>query len=269
MEENNINRLFIKTTEFFRLSETKTLDDLDLPSTTALHSNIIQKKTFLKKIYIDFYNQFKRALKSNINTKVIVELGSGGGFIKKIIPHAITSDIVSSKELDIVFSGLHIPFKDKKIAAFVMVDVLHHINDVRSFFKELNRCLKVSGKIIMIEPANTLLGGYIWRCFHHEPFDPSGGWGFEKEGRLSSANGAIPYIVFCRDRQQFEKEFPSFKVLKMKSHTPFRYIVSGGVSIRQLLPSFTYNIVKGIELILSPLNKYYGMFLTIELEKVS
>lgn len=47
------------------------------------------------------------------------------------------------------------PFQDKSVSAFMMIDVLHHIKDSRQFFKEMQRCLKPGGKIVMIEPANT------------------------------------------------------------------------------------------------------------------
>ena len=260
---------FAKIIEWIKLPEVKNINDLDVPSTTALHSKIIQEKPYLRKLYVEFYNQFKKSISGDIKAKAVVELGSGGGFIKEIIPTTITSDIAISRNMDVQFSGLKIPFQRHKVDAFVMFDVLHHISDVRLFFKELNRCLKIGGKIIMIEPANTLWSSFIYKNFHHEPFNPSGGWGFQKDGRLSSANGAIPWIVFYRDKQRFEKEFPSMKILKLKMHTPFRYLISGGVSMRQLLPSFTYDIIKGLEIILSPLNKYSGMFLTVELEKVS
>lgn len=254
--------------EWLKLPETKDIHDLDAPSTSLLHAKIIQKKPFLKKLYLDFYRQFKKTIGENTESKLLVELGSGGGFIQEVIPNVVTSDIIKLPDVDQQFSALKMPFKNKTVDSFLMIDVLHHIKEPRLFFKELNRCLKVGGKIMMIEPANTLWGRFIWQNFHHEPFDPSGKWELKKTGRLSSANGALPWIIFYRDRRRFENEFPSLKILELKSHTPFRYLISGGVSVRQLLPSFNYNLVKAIEKILSPFNKYLGMFLTIELKKV-
>ena len=258
-----------KIIEWLKLPETKNIQDLNVPSATLLHAKVIQKKRFLKKLYIDFYNQFKNSISDNTDTKLLVELGSGGGFIKGIIPNVITSDVINLPNIDKHFSALNMPFENNTVDAYFMFDVLHHINDGWALFKELNRCLKIGGKIIMIEPAKTLWGQFIYQNFHHEPFDPSGGWGLENTGPLSSANSAIPWIIFYRDRLRFEEEFPSLKILKLKPHTPFRYLVGGGISMRQFLPSFTYNVVKGIEMILSPLNRYLGMFLTIEIEKVS
>ena len=51
-------------------------------------------------------------------------------------------------------------------------------------------------------------------------------------------------------------------------HTPLLYLLSGGVSLRQLLPSFTYGAVRLLEALLKPLNPYGGMFMTVEIEKI-
>lgn len=259
----------MKITEWLKLPEAKNIRNLDDVETTLLHAKIIQDKPFLRKLYADFYNIFKESIPESSRNGLFVELGSGGGFIKKVIPNAVTSDVLDLPNVDKHFSALDMPFGNNSVDAYFMIDVLHHINDATAFFKEMDRTLKAGGKIIMIEPANTSWGRFIYQNFHHETFDPSGGWGFEKTGPLSSANGAIPWIIFYRDRKQFEQQFPMLKITVLKPHTPFRYLISGGVSMRQLLPSFLYGAVKGLEIILSPFNKYIGMFLTIEINKIS
>lgn len=257
----------MKILDFLKLPEAKEITDLDDPLVTLLHSRVINSKPFLKRLYKEFYSEFKDSI--NDGSKVLIELGSGGGFIKEVFPRVFTSDVISLSHLDIRFSALEIPFQDQTVDAYFMIDVLHHINDPVMFFRELGRSLKTGGKIVMIEPANTVWGRFIYSHFHHEPFVTSAGWGFEKKGPLTSANGALPWIIFCRDRERFERDFPSLKITKIRFHTPFRYLVSGGVSMRQMLPSFSYTLVKGLETALTPLNKYLGMFMTIELQKES
>lgn len=254
--------------DWLRLPETKNIADLDDPSTTLLHAEIVRKKPFLRKIYLDFYNEFQNAFPDTAG-KTFIELGSGGGFLKEIMPEVITSDVLQLPNVDKVFSALAMPFSDSSVDAFFMVDVLHHIPDAELFFKEALRCLKPGGKIVMVEPANTPFGRFIYQHFHHEHFDPTGTWHLEDTGPLSVANGAIPWIVFTRDRRVFEAKFPAFKILRVKPHTPFRYLISGGLSLRQLLPSFMYPVIKGIEVLLTPLNCVLGMFQTIELQKQS
>jgi len=262
--------------EWLKLPETRRVKDLDDPATTLLHAEIVQKKPFLKKLYIDFYKQFGKAVLrlgtphgAESEKKVLVELGSGGGFIKEVIDGVTTSDILELPNVDKVFSALDMPFEDTSVDAFFMFDVLHHITNPGAFFKETIRCLKLSGKIVMIEPANTLWARFIYKNFHHELFDPQAQWELEEVGPVSHGNGAMPWIIFSRDRRIFEKEFPQLRIVRMRNHTPLRYLLSGGLTLRQLLPSFTYPLIKATEYILSPINNLLGMFQTIELEKTA
>ncbi len=275
----------MKTIDWLKLPETMGIEDLDDPATTLLHAEIIQKKPFLKKLYIDFYKQFKKAV-SDSNNKVLVELGSGGGFIKEVISDVITSDVLELPNVDKVFSALDMPFEEASVDAFFMFNVLHHITEPRAFFKEALRCLKVGGRVVMIEPANTLWSRFIYKNFHHEAFDaqapewccqgqakwepgPRKAGSLQESGPLSGGNGALAWIIFWRDRKIFESEFPSLRIVRMHNHTPLRYLLSGGLTLRQLVPSFSYPAVKAIEYTLPPINDLLGMFQTIELEKVA
>ncbi len=252
-----------------KLPESHQIQNLDDSKNIRILRGIILRKTFLRNIYLSFYKIFLDVFSSIKIKGDVVELGSGAGFIKKISPNVITSDVIAYEGVDEVFSALDIPFLDNSVSAFLMIDVLHHIKDSRLFFKEMQRCLKVGGKVVMIEPANTIWARFIYTRFHHEPFDIEGGWGFEEGGPLSGANMAIPYIIFQRDINQFTHEYPDLKICSISFHTPFRYLISGGLSFRQLLPSFTYPLIVLGEFLLAPLNRFLGMFMTIELEKTN
>ncbi len=252
-----------------RLPEFTGIADLDDPNNIHLIRNIIHRKPFLKRIYQSFYQDM---LGRCINTPPLgdfIEMGSGAGFIKKLAPHVITSDVLPYDGVDLVFSALDIPLQKSSVSAFLMIDVLHHVKDSVRFFEEMQRCLKTGGKIIMVEPANTPWSTFIYTRFHHEPFEPSGEWGFEEGGPLTGANMAIPWIIFFRDMNLFTRRFPQLKVCSIQIHTPFRYLLSGGLSLKQLLPSFFYPVTCLIEWLLSPFNRHIGMFMTIELEKIS
>lgn len=240
---------------------------LDDPKITIARSKVLNKKIFLKNTYVDFYKKIYSAL-SPINQKgYIVELGSGGGFIKKIIPNVTTSDIMKLPKIDMIFSALDMPFKKNTVNAFVMIDVFHHIDDVEKFFYEADRCLKKDGQIVMIEPASSTFGKFIWKNFHHEPYDQAAKWKFKTTGPLSGANGALPWIVFIRDRKLFMKKYPQFKINKVEAHTPFKYLLSGGFSHNQLLPDFCYPLILFVEKILSPFNNQLGLFYIIKIVK--
>jgi SAM-dependent methyltransferase len=253
--------------EWLKLPQVRDIENLDDPAVALLHAEILRKKPFMRKLYADFYNRFKKAVPEP-EERTLVELGSGGGFLKEIIPNVITSDVLNLPNIDRVFSALDMPFEAGSVDAFFMFDVLHHLPEPRAFFAEAMRCLRPGGKVVMIEPANTPWARFMYKNFHHEDFNPGAGWRLEKGGPLSSANGALCWIIFIRDRVIFEKEFPSLKIVTVRNHTPLRYLLSGGFTLRQLAPSFAYPIVKVVEYIISPANDRLGMFVTVELEKV-
>ncbi|MBE9069809.1 class I SAM-dependent methyltransferase [Leptolyngbya cf. ectocarpi LEGE 11479] len=253
---------------WLKLPEISQMQDLDNPSNIHILRRIIQRKPFLKKTYIRFYQDLLSRVQDAPSDGLLVELGSGPGFLKSMASDVVTSDVLPYEGIDRVFSALDMPFSDCSVSAFMMIDVLHHIKDSRQFFREMQRCLKPGGKVVMIEPANTPWSSFIYRNFHHEPFNIKGGWGFEDGGPLSGANMAIPWIVFCRDHHVFAKEFPDFRICSVKYHTPITYLISGGVSMRQILPSYTYPMIQFIEWSLSPVIHLVGMFMTIELENI-
>jgi SAM-dependent methyltransferase len=257
----------IALVDLLKMRCVRDIKNLDDPSIYLLHERIIRDKLFLKRLYEDFYRHFKNFLPLDIAARNIVELGSGGGFIKDVIPYVLTSDISNAAAADISFSATQMPFKDNSIDAFLLLNVFHHAQEPLDWLNEMSRCLRSKGKIIMIEPSNTPWRRFIDKNFHHEKFDISAEWEIEGSGPLTAANGALPWIIFSRDRVLFERRLPSLKIRSIELHTNFRYIVSGGLTYRQLLPSFMYSIIKALEGLASPLNKYLGYFQTIELEK--
>ena len=122
--------------------------------------------------------------------------------MKEIDGEIITSDIMDLPVVDQVFSAEKLPFEEKSISAIYMINVFHHIPDVRAFLKEAERCLKKGGKIVMIEPGDSPFSRFIYKRFHHEMYDDKRDWTFPATGPLSGSNQALPYIVFNRDRKK-------------------------------------------------------------------
>jgi SAM-dependent methyltransferase len=242
--------------------------DLDDPKATLAHRDIILQKPFLKQLYKDWYAVFVEQFNKNKNGKHL-EIGSGGGFLKEVFPDVMTSDILDLPNVDQVFSAEKLPFKDGELSSIVMLNVFHHIPKPYLFLQEAQRTLQKGGKIIMIEPANSALGRFIYKRFHHEPFDETGGREIEPGNPLSNSNQALPFIYFERDLEIFKKEYPHLKINYVKYHSPFSYVISGGVSRSAMLPFFMYHVVKGFESLLSPFSKQLGLFCTVEIEKTA
>jgi SAM-dependent methyltransferase len=239
----------------------------DDPATTESRRPVIREKRFLEEFYRDVYAFFV-SRRPRLPDGVEVECGSGAGFFKEFLPGVVTSDVMGLRGVDEVISALELPYDDDSVRAIYMLDVFHHLSDPARFLSEAARCLKKGGRILMVEPANTLWGRFVYRNFHHEPFEPGAvDWCLPDHGPLSTANGALPWIVFQRDRARFQREFPSLAVEELECFGPLTYLFSGGVSMRRLAPDFSYPAFRLLERALSVFNPWIGMFLRIVVVK--
>src|SRR5262249_48888116 len=120
----------------------------------------------------------------------------------------------------------------------------------------------------MIEPWTTSWSRFVWRKLHREPFHPEAvDWEFPANGPLSGANGALPWILFARDRSRFEREFPHWQIHKIEVGMPFRYLLSGGVSLRALMPGWMFGFWRSFENALQGWMNALGTFAHIVLLK--
>lgn len=240
---------------------------VDDPRTTEVRRQIIRQKVFLRKIYEEWYAAIASSLP--VEKGAILEIGSGAGFLKDILPDVITSEVFYCPHVSMVMDGCQMPFTEGALRAIVMIDVLHHLARPRSFFREATRCIESGGVLVMVEPWVTPWSRWVYKRFHDEPFGPEAAkWEFSSKGPLSGANSALPWIVFRRDWAQFESEFPQWQIRALRLMMPFRYIVSGGVSLRSLQPGWSYVLWSALEYTLKPFMPKLGMFAHIVLQKI-
>lgn len=213
--------------------------DIDAPSTTALRRHIINSKPFLKSLYREWYETLRDALPPQPGA--VLEIGSGAGDIREVIPSCLTSDILPVSGLDLILDGTRLPFHDGVLRAVVMSDVLHHIPRAGTFFDEAARCVGRDGVLTMVEPWVTPWSRFVYGHLHHEPFQPEAAtWDFPTTGPLSGANTALPWILFHRDRAMFERRHPQWACERIRPFMPLAYLLSGGVSWKSLLPGWAY-----------------------------
>ena len=240
---------------------------LDSVETSLKHREAIRRNPILRDVYLDNY----RFISSNLPTGPagpVLELGSGGGFFREVCADVVRSDLVRLPDIDLILNAEKLPFSEQSLRAVVMQNVLHHILRPENFFAELTRCLNSGGRAVLVEPANTLFAGVMHRLFHVENFDPhQNDWSLSETGRLSAANNALPWIIFVRDRGRFEILYPDLLIRTIELSHPFRYILSGGVSRRPLVPHFLYPGVECLERVLAPWNKYLALFMRVVIER--
>ncbi len=239
---------------------------VDDPRTTRLRKQIIRSKPFLRRLYRDWYALLRASVPPGPGA--VLELGSGGGFLRDVLPETITSDVFAGPDVHVLADGRALPFAGGCLRAVAMVDVLHHVSDCRSLFAEAARCVRPGGVLVAIEPWVSAWSRLVYGRLHQEPFEPEAAeWRFPPSGPLSGANQALPWIVFQRDRAAFEAEFREWRIERLQPFMPLRYLVSGGVGFRSFAPGWTYPLVAGLEKLAQPGMASLAMFAHVVLRR--
>ena len=83
----------------------------------------------------------------------------------------------------------------------------------------------------------------------------------EIHGPLSGANQALSHIVFTRDLERFNRDYGSDLSLVHREYclNSLRYLCSGGLNFRQLMPTATLPLLRGAEGLLSPMARLWSL----------
>lgn len=236
--------------------------DVDDVETTSRRRSLLESKQFLRRVYVEWYRLIAGAAPASGGP--LLEIGSGGGFLGSVLPGVVTSDVLQLSGLDAVLNATALPFRGGSLRGIVMTNVLHHLSDVRHFFAEAARSIRPGGALVMVEPWVTPWSRWVYQSLHHEPFDTAARtWGVTPGKPLSEANGALPWIVFERDRDQFARDFPQLRVESIQPIMPFLYLLSGGVSLRALAPGWTFPFWRKVDQWLNQIQLRTAMFAVI------
>lgn len=198
----------------------------------------------------------------------MVELGAGASFASETVEGIFRTDLLPYEGMDGVLDATRLPFANGSLRAILMTNVFHHISDVGRFLSETERCLAPGGRLFMIEPSPGLISTPVYRWIHHEPFDPSAEhWTFASSGPLSSANGALAWMVFQRDRNVFEERFPDLELIRYQPSTPLVYFLTGGLQPWCLLPGWAYRAACSLDAALIAWTPRLGSFVDVELRR--
>lgn len=244
------------------------MEGLDDPSRIFDIQITINRKRSLRKFYEAAYLRYKRCLSSCPAHGLAIELGSGGGFVKKIIPELIVSDVLPYTGMDVVIDGTRLPFPNNSLKFIGMINVFHHIPDVEKMLAEVQRCLSPGGKMLIIDQHPGYISKPILKNIHHEPFVPEAKeWKFESGGPLSDANGALAWIVFRRDLVKFVNLFSRLRIVSYIPHSPLEYWMTGGLKSWNLIPGWGTPLVRMVDRILLSISRNFASFVDIEVVK--
>ena len=245
--------------------------EVDSLAFSLTHREVLLRKKMVRDLFRYFYEECRamdRLHFGNCPGKR-VDLGSGSSLIDQFFPDMITSDIKKLPFVDCVLDATTMPFGDNTLRAIYAVNVFHHLPDPRIFFREAIRTLHPGGGLVLIEPFYGPAARLLFRHLHAtEGFDPEAGWTNSRQsGPFANANQALSYIIFRRDLELFSREFPELELLATRPHTHLRYLLSGGLNFRQLVPDSLSWTAKLGEYVFKPLDHWLCLQHTIVLRK--
>lgn len=208
---------------------------------------------------------------SNLSDPKIVELGSGMGHIREVIPNCITTELFPYPWIDQIENAYKLSFEDESVSDLISTDVFHHLKYPGTALKELHRVLRKGGRVILLEPCMSLLGLLVYGVFHVEPiavtqkfgwFAPNG-WLPDHMDYYAAQGNATRIFVGNR----YHPQLTAWKTIKTIRLSALAYAASGGYSGPQLYPTGMYSAVKSLEKILDLFPFLFATRLLVVLEK--
>jgi SAM-dependent methyltransferase len=226
----------------------------------------LDQKRFLKQIYAEWRDMLVATIPDGPGA--IVELGAGDQRMPPVAPRAVRTDVRPLPGLTLAADARRLPFRDASVKAMVMTDVFHHVPDVERFLDDVTRALRPGGVMAMVEPWHTAWSRFVFQTFHHERFDPRArAWAFPEGDPMEAANGALPWMVFERDRERFERQFPHLRLERIDPFMPLRYLQSGGIRFPSLQPGWMFPVWTSLERAAGSITRRCAMFAFIVLRR--
>jgi len=221
-----------------------------------------------------YYVYFRRMLEMAA-PGASLELGSGIGVMKEIIPGLRTSDIQVTPYVDFAASAYEIEQTGGIWATIYAMDMLHHLREPLRFLRSASCALKPGGRVILLEPAATFGGRCFYRLFHHEPIQPQrlhAPYVFPADDAQGAfANMGMGWALFQRDRKALSSSLASMnlKVVHCEYLGGISYSLTGGFSRRALASESVIRFVIRCESWLpSWWWRIFGLRMLVVLEKI-
>ncbi len=213
-----------------------------------------ERRPLLRKVYWQFGREIAKRV-DHTQPGLVVELGSGMGYIKEHLPDCITSDLFPNPWLDQVEDAYDLTFAAGSVSHMILFDVWHHLEYPGMALRECYRVLTEHGKVIIFDPAMGVLGRFVFGIFHHEPLGLGDQiqWevpaGLIREGSGYYAAQGNASRVF--GSSAFREKLRSWRMAEVTYFSALAYLGTGGFRGPQLYPMAALPLLNRVDSFLS------------------
>ena len=229
-----------------------------------------RRKPLLQRIYRDFYREIAGELRSDLLGQT-VEIGSGIGNLKTVVPGALATDIFPNPWLDRIENAYAMNFEDASVANLILFDVWHHLEYPGTALAEFHRVLAPEGRLIIFDPAMGMLGRLVYGLFHHEPLALKEEMRWLAPADFSpgdmtyyAAQGNAHRIFFSGEHAA---KLGGWRTIRRSLFAGIPYVASGGFRGPQLFPESLLPVLRAVDRVASRLPALFATRLLVTLEK--
>jgi SAM-dependent methyltransferase len=227
-------------------------------------------KPHLQENYRRFYQQIATRIDAS-RPGIIVELGSGMGNIKEVLPHCITTDLFPNPWLDRQENAYRLSFANNSVSHLILFDVWHHLRYPGTALREFHRVLAPGGRLILFDPAASWTGRIVYGLFHHEPVGLKDKISWDAPPEFSpenvdyyAAQGSATRLFWwgeMRDR------LDGWQINEVTPLSSFAYFASGGFSKLHFGGRFIQGLMHGLDRATAFFPRVFAGRLLVVLEK--
>ena len=229
-----------------------------------------ERKPVLRQVYRDFHEAIAACVSRSIEGH-IVEIGSGIGSIREVLPGCIRTDLFPNPWIDRVENAYALTFEDESVSHIILFDVFHHIKYPGTAFQEFRRVLVPQGRLIVFDPYISLLGLMVWGLAHPEPASlfrpiewlaPRGLVPDVNEYYAAQGNATRVFRHSAR-----AETLRGWSVIEKRPMAALSYVASGGYRGPQLYPDSWLPLMRRLDKWLDSWPLLFGTRLLVVMEK--
>jgi SAM-dependent methyltransferase len=229
-----------------------------------------QRKPLLRSVYGGFHRLIASRLDRSV-PGLVVELGSGMGSIKEVIPDCVTTDLFPNPWLDRQENAYRLSFADASVSNLILFDVWHHLRYPGTALAEFRRVVAPGGRVIIFDPAISWTGWAVYGLFHHEPIGAripitwDAPQGFKPaDSDYFAAQGAATRVFW---RREAPDRLRGWELIEADPRPSFEYFATGGFSGAQFGGPGTLRLWRGLDRLLSRWPNLFAARLLVVLKR--